>query len=121
MRQRIEETLTLDIDLQALLARLGEGSVDNVAYDTAWAGRLASRYPGQGFEQALEWLREHQYVDGTWGASVIHYHDRFISTLAAIIALREVGNDPHDEARIEHGQHVLWRLVGRLGRDDCDT
>ena len=51
----------------------------------------------------------------------MHYHDRFISTLAAIVALREVGGDLRDERRVKRGEDALWRLVGRLGRDDSDT
>lgn len=51
----------------------------------------------------------------------MHHHDRFISTLAAIIALREVGNEPQDERRVKRGEDALWKIVGRLGRDDSDT
>ena len=91
-----------------------------MAYDT-WVARLAPRYPGYGFEGALEWLRRNQYPDGTWGGPLIQYHDRFVSTLAAIVALREVGRDPRDERRVKRGENALWKIVGRLGRDDSDT
>src|SRR5438093_4799611 len=101
MAQKTQELVALDLEIDALLSRLGEGHVDGVAYDTAWAARLAPLYPGYGFEEALEWLREHQAEDGTWGAPVIHYHDRFISTLAAIIAFRETGRESRDERRIK--------------------
>jgi halimadienyl-diphosphate synthase len=121
MRWTTDEALALDTEIRALLARLGEGRVDSVAYDTAWMARLAPVYPQYGFEQALEWLREHQYEDGAWGAPITHYHDRFISTLAAIIAFREVSKDPRDERRVKRGGDALWRIVGRLGQDDCDT
>src|SRR5690606_9069334 len=70
---------------------------------------------------ALEWLRRNQYPDGTWGGPLIQYHDRFVSTLAAIVALREVGRDPRDERRVKRGENALWKIVGRLGRDDSDT
>src|ERR1043165_7283766 len=83
---------TLDEQIEQVLARLGRGAgeMDSVAYDTAWIARLAPHFPGNGFEQALEWLRWHQHGDGCWGGALVHYHDRIISTLAAIIALREV-------------------------------
>lgn len=111
----------LDAEIQTLLRDLGSGKVDGVAYDTAWVARLAPRYPGYGFERSLDWLRQNQYEDGTWGAPLVHYHDRFISTLAAIVALREVGADKRDERRVKRGEQALWHLVGKLGRDDSDT
>jgi len=116
--------LNLDIlqsEIHGLLTELGAGKVRGVAYDTAWVARLAPRFPGYGFERALEWLRRNQYEDGSWGGPLVQYHDRFISTLAAIVALREVGEDPRDERRVKRGEHVLWKIVGRLGRDDSDT
>ena len=117
----VDQETVLAAEVQSLLADLGKGRVDGVAYDTAWAARLAPRYPGHGFDASLEWLRRNQYDDGTWGAPLVHYHDRFISTLAAIVALREVGGDSRDERRVKRGEDALWRLVGRLGRDDSDT
>src|SRR5262245_1179202 len=78
----------IELQIQSLLESLGEGRVDGVAYDTAWTARLALRYPNEGFDQSLEWLRRHQYTDGTWGTPLTHYHDRYISTLAAIVALQ---------------------------------
>ncbi len=117
----IDHRTLLAEEIDALLKNLGTGKVDGVAYDTAWGARLAPHYPGYGFENSLEWLRQNQYEDGTWGAPLVHYHDRFISTLAAIVALRDVGQGPRDERRIKRGEDALWRLVGRLSRDDSDT
>ncbi|MCC6617319.1 MAG: hypothetical protein IT320_27850 [Anaerolineae bacterium] len=111
----------LNVEINKLLSELGTGKVEGVAYDTAWVARLAPRYPGYGFEASLEWLRWNQHADGTWGAPLVHYHDRFVSTLAAIVALREAGTDSGDEIRIERGEAALWQLVGKLGRDDSDT
>jgi len=111
----------LDVEIEKLLSDLGTGIVEGVAYDTAWVARLATRYPGYGFEQSLEWLRWNQHADGTWGAPLVHYHDRFVSTLAAIIALREAERVAGDDQRIKHGEAALWQLVGKLGRDDSDT
>jgi hypothetical protein len=108
-------------EIHSLVNNLGKGKIAGVAYDTAWVARLVKRYPNCGFEQSLEWLRRNQYEDGTWGASLLHYHDRFISTLAAIVALREVGNGARDERRVKRGEDALWKIVSRLGRDDSDT
>lgn len=104
-----------------LMENLGKGKIGGVAYDTAWVARLSQRYPHCGFEESLEWLRRNQYEDGTWGASLLHYHDRFVSTLAAIVALREVGNGARDERRVKRGEAALWKIVSKLGRDDSDT
>ncbi len=113
------EVLAHEID--QLLQTMGSGEVSVTAYDTAWVARLAGRYPHADFESSLEWLRRHQYADGTWGAPLIQYHDRYISTLAAIVALREVGREPRDQRRVKRGEEALWKLIGQLGRDDSDT
>ncbi len=116
-----EQTL-LVTEIRTLLTQLGIGRTDGVAYDTAWVARLSERYPHNSrFENALTWLRQNQYQDGTWGAPLLQYHDRFISTLAAIVALREAGRDPRDARRVQRGEDALWRLVGRLAADDSDT
>lgn len=112
---------TLENEIDAFLAQLGDGRVRGVAYDTAWVARLAPRYNDPQIAGALEWLRRNQYEDGTWGGRLVQYHDRFISTLAAIVALREVQADPRDERRVQRGEQALWKIVGRLGRDDSDT
>ncbi len=107
--------------IELLLKELGKGRVDGVAYDTAWVARLAERYSGHGFDNSMEWLRQNQHDDGTWGAPLIHYHDRFISTLAAIVALQEGGREPRDQRRVKRGEAALWKLVGKLGWDNHDT
>ncbi len=114
----VEEITT---GIQALLGELGKGRVDGVAYDTAWVARLAPHYPDHGFENSLDWLRQNQYDDGTWGAPLVHYHDRFISTLASIVALQEVGHELRDHRRIKRGEAALWKLIGQLGWDNNDT
>lgn len=108
-------------EVLSLLEDLGTGKIHGVAYDTGWLARLSKRYPNQGFEAAVDWLRQNQHSDGSWGASLLHFHDRFASTLSAIVALREVSNCADDETRIKRGEAALWRLVSKLGRDDSDT
>ena len=114
----------LQTELGQLLKHLGEGRVDGVAYDTAWVARLVDRYDQPDFAAALKWLRQNQHDDGTWGAPIEHFHDRYISTLAAIVtlsALSPANQHPRDKRRIARGEQALWRLVGKLGRDDQDT
>lgn len=108
-------------EIQTLLAQLGKGKTQGTAYDTAWGARLSAHYPNEHFDAAIEWLRRNQNEDGSWGGTLTHYHDRYISTLAAIVALKEVGRHPRDKRRIQRGENALWKLIGRLGRDDSDT
>lgn len=117
----VYEQANLATEIRSVLSSLGNGQIPGVAYDTAWVARLTQYYPQHGFDEALEWLRRNQNEDGTWGSSVLHYHDRFASTLAAIVALREVGRGSRDQRRVSRGESALWTLVSRLGRDDSDT
>ncbi len=80
------------IPIHKLLQDIGPGRMMSTAYDTAWTARLIELDEPIG-HQALEWLREHQLPDGSWGASMPHYfHDRLISTLAAMVALGKYGH-----------------------------
>ncbi|NJR12398.1 hypothetical protein HC776_00440 [bacterium] len=118
LRKTLRDTLTEDLD--QLLSELGVGKMNSVAYDTAWIARLAVRYPGQGFDEAIDWLRANQKSDGSWGSEIVHYHDRFISTLSAAVALKTV-NDSADIARIQKAEHALWNTYVRLHQDRHDT
>ncbi len=113
----------LDEHIAYTLSSLGRGKsdMDSCAYDTAWVARLAKHFPRCGFESALAWLRSHQYDDGSWGGEVLHYHDRMICTLAAIVTLRALGAGNGDEERIRRGETFLWDQHGRLGHDAHDT
>src|SRR5260221_5934953 len=107
--------------IRVLLPLLGGGKVDSVAYDTGWVARLPSAYFGPGVEKSLEWLRRHQHEDGSWGADILHCHDHFISTLSAVVALRQSGHDEQDEHRITQGVEALWHYFSCLDQDDSDT
>ncbi len=113
----------LDADIAQLLRSLkrDSSSMDSVAYDTSWIARLSPLYPGQGFDEALPWLRERQHGDGSWGGEILHYHDRVISTLAAMIALHTAGQGEGDARRVRQGAAFLWRENGRLHHDANDT
>ncbi len=110
-------------EMAGILAALGQGTscMDSVAYDTAWVARLAAHFPGNGFEEALDWLRRHQHSDGSWGGDILHYHDRIVSTLAAIVALRMAGHGADDKRRVAMGEMFLWREHGRMHHDANDT
>lgn len=111
----------LAAQIDEMVAVLGEGKIESVPYDTAWMARLAPHFPGRGFDEALDWVRQHQRADGSWGGEFLHYHDRFISTLASLITLRSCGTDAADDTRIQAGETFLWNEIGRLHFDADDT
>lgn len=113
------ETFNINRAIETLIADLGAGRAGPSAYQSAWAARLTPRY--HQFEASLEWLRHHQHDDGSWGGSLVHHHDRIISTLAAMIALYEVGDDARDRRRVRRGEQALWKYVGYLHHDHSDT
>ncbi|OLF12101.1 hypothetical protein BLA60_08765 [Actinophytocola xinjiangensis] len=76
-----------------LVDGLGERPVAAMAYATAWAARLVTGTGEPEFPLAREWLRTHQWPDGSWGGSVPNAYDRLVSTAAAVLALREVPQD----------------------------
>src|SRR6266568_7067731 len=118
---RVIDPEAIQAETEATLSRLGQGDMDSAAYDTAWIARLAPQFPNSGFDQAVNWLRERQHPDGSWGSEVMHYHDRTICTLSAIIALKMSGDRAEDEARVREGEDFLWRHFGQLYLDANDT
>ena len=99
-----------------LLQEIGPGRMRSTAYDTAWIARLAETGEPIGV-QALDWLRENQLPDGSWGAREVHYyHDRLISTLAAMTALGRCGNGK-DQDRLQRAKLGLDILVRGLRAD----
>lgn len=114
----LREALTEEINV--LLSQLGSAVIHSVPYDTAWMARLALRYPQQGFDEAINWLRTHQRKDGSWGSDVLYFHDRFISTLAAVVALKAVGKT-RDIGSIQSAENYLWQCYLHLHHDMHDT
>ncbi|HQE92337.1 MAG TPA: prenyltransferase/squalene oxidase repeat-containing protein [Anaerolineae bacterium] len=99
-----------------LLKEAGPGKMMTTAYDTAWVARLAEIGEPIG-ELALEWLREHQLPDGSWGAEQpCYYHDRVICTLAAINALGRRAR-PGDRDRLQRAEAALEVMTSRLPAD----
>jgi halimadienyl-diphosphate synthase len=126
MEARIKHLLR-SVDLTTRLGVLLEGSGElsshsnTVAYDTAWVARLRHQFPQHGFDEALHWLRDHQHSDGSWGGEILHYHDRMVSTLSSLLALKTVGKGYDDEQRIRAGEAFLWHQNSRLNHDNHDT
>lgn len=83
------------------------------AYDTAW---LAWLYP-----EAQTWLLAAQRPDGSWGAELEYYHDRVISTLAAINAIAATSGNAHELKQAEKGIRYLEGAIPQLSRDVFET
>lgn len=102
---------TMQPRVQELLLEIGPGKLSDVAYETAWVARLG-KIDWELSSRALAWLSEHQLRDGSWGSEKpYYYHDRLISTLAAMIALNQRGRRAQDHAQIERGLFALERIV----------
>ena len=63
--------------------------IAGTAYDTAWLAGIATAHNAcePEFPASLQWLREHQLPDGSWGGVVRYEHDRILCTLAALASL----------------------------------
>ena len=90
------------------------------AYDTAWLARVPAEHGGSGpaFPEALKWLRQSQWPDGSWGAEIEYIHDRVISTLAAILALAEWGEDDRCGRLIERGIEYIGKKADQLAHEN---
>jgi halimadienyl-diphosphate synthase len=96
---------------QQILREVGPGKMSDGAYDTAWLARLSDVDRELG-NRAMAWLSENQLPDGSWGAAEpFYYHDRVISTLAAMITLARSGRRVHDKLRIERGLLALEKII----------
>ena len=97
--------------VEQLLNETGTSKMSSLAYDTAWVARMAD-IDHELSNQALEWLSMNQLEDGSWGAKQpFYYHDRVISTLAAMIALTKNGRRVTDKRSLENGLYALGRIT----------
>ena len=102
--------------IHQVIKEMGPGTISTTAYDTAWVARLGE-IDWELSSQALNWLCENQLSDGSWGASnVFYYHDRVISTLAAMISLTRRGRRKHDTKQVENGLLALERIISGATR-----
>lgn len=102
--------------INQLIEEIGPGHMSSTAYDTAWAARLGEIDPVLG-NKALDWICSHQLPDGSWGAyTPLYYHDRVISTLAAMISLTYRGRRNRDRQQINDGLIALERIISGATR-----
>jgi len=103
--------MNIENEVQKLLKGIGPGKMSNTAYDTAWIARL-SEIDWDLSNKGLNWLCKNQLPDGSWGTKkIFYYHDRVISTLAAMIALTYRGRRASDKYQIEKGLLALERIT----------
>ncbi len=108
--------MNLQRSLHQLLVNWIPGQVMPTAYDTAWVARLGEINSAMS-NAALHWICNHQLPDGSWGApEPMYYHDRVISTLAAMTALCRRGRRASDRKQIEMGLCALERIAGGATR-----
>jgi halimadienyl-diphosphate synthase len=114
-----------DIVQQArqLLASLGNGAMSIAAYDTAWVARLpeVDRLDRPAFPESLDWLCTHQHADGSWGGHYPYYHDRIISTLAALLSLTRWQGCINSSESCERGLRYIWKNAVNLPHDPYET
>ena len=100
-----------------LLAKIGVSEILSVPYDTSWLARLSLQMPE--FQGAYKWLEQHQHEDGSWGSDTLHYHDRVVNTLAAVVALRL--NSQTNPMIVKRGVEYLRNNIGNLHQDANDS
>ncbi|XP_038974271.1 ent-copalyl diphosphate synthase 1, chloroplastic-like [Phoenix dactylifera] len=95
-----------------------DGEISISAYDTAWVA-LVKHQNGSGdpqFPSSLQWIIENQLPDGSWGDSIFLAHDRIISTLACVVALKSWNTHPDICDRgISFLRDNMWRLAQQEG------
>jgi halimadienyl-diphosphate synthase len=100
--------------LKILLESTGNSISNPSAYDTAWVARLDHENDPKNpaFPEALKWLSNHQHEDGSWGEGDIP--ERLVSTLTAILALKEKGQRTKDKQQLEQGISFIWHSLFQL-------
>jgi hypothetical protein len=91
------------------LWRKQSGLITAESYSTAWMSVVPSliQPTRPAWPDALALIRAMQLPDGGWGDHSVYYaHDRMISTLAAVMALK-IWADPQDEQRIAEGLQAI--------------
>jgi halimadienyl-diphosphate synthase len=97
-----------------------QGRLGASAYDVAWLARLSDgasvRWP-----QLTDWLLDNQWLDGSWGGTIRYYHDRILSTLAAVIALKEHSDGKKEvKEAIRQGVRYIWNNLQFLHHDPIE-
>lgn len=109
--------IRLDTFARELIQNL-DNRLSPSAYDTAWMARVRddsgekARWP-----DLVDWLLANQHEDGSWGGQIYYVHDRILSTLVALIALKENGIDEIHPEQIEEGEAFIWHNIHKLHTD----
>jgi hypothetical protein len=104
-----------------LLNNLGDGDISPSAYDTAWVARIPDKEDPTKpmFPQCLQWVKDNQLADGSWGApNVEYYHDRIICTLSCLIALKTWTDSIEN---IRKGEDYINKNLDNLQKDPRST
>ncbi|MGD2250590.1 MAG: prenyltransferase/squalene oxidase repeat-containing protein [Candidatus Methanofastidiosia archaeon] len=102
--------------LKSGYVKLQEGITSGVAYDTAWTARITDQRGNPLFPECVKWVLENQRPDGSWGSQILNYHDRVLSTLSAIMALKEI-NGKYKQY-IKRGEKYIWDNIKNLKLDN---
>jgi halimadienyl-diphosphate synthase len=110
-------------NIPGMLSRLDQKTFSASAYDTAWVARVTEPSNRQclSYPMALDWLRQHQHPDGSWGGAIEYFHDRIISTLNALVTLSSIGDQAGDRLAISNGERYIWQHFDHLINDPQDT
>ena len=104
----------MDKSIEELIAspEFGNGRASPQSYTTAWVARIYNRdKTGPEFPQSLDYIRRNQMRDGSWGVEKFSIFDRIVSTLSAIICLKQ-WNCKEDQEQIEKGvQFIKHNLI----------
>jgi len=94
----------------------GKGAISPSVYDMTWIARLNEEGISVG-GQAVEWLRENQLDDGSWGEPQVPYHhERLVCTLAASVALARQG-DTNDRSLLQQAKAAINEHAQNLEQD----
>ncbi len=115
-KQRLSHVKTTHGGSNRFVRRPGEGRTSGTAYDTAWTARIMDETCNPVFPECLKWVLVHQKSDGSWGSDTLNYHDRIISTLSAVMALREIDGEKY-EKYIHRGEEFIWENLENLKKD----
>lgn len=103
-----------------LTSEIKYGTMSSTSYDTSWFIRLKTEDGKFKFPSAVEWIIKNQHEDGSWGAVFETYHDRLISTLAAVNALYQADADKY-ASMINSGLSYIRKNAQNLKNDDYET
>ena len=110
------DSKALEKMMRSVISEIGIGYSKPVVYDTAWVARIPDFTDNTkpSFPKSVEWIRNHQLSDGSWGSNQPFYsHANTLSTLSAIIALKQWNNE-EDIPRINSGIQALNIMFEKL-------